>query len=237
MKNTFKLTKLSCYFANLCMASVFCLPPLLFLTFREMYGISYTLLGTLVLVNFVTQLLIDLVFSFFSKHFNIHLTIRMMPLITSVGLFIYALSPLLFPNSVYIGLLLGTVVFSISAGLCEVLVSPVIAAIPSDNPQKDMSFLHSLYAWGVLMVVIISTLFFNIFGAHNWQYLAMFFAALPIIAAVLLSIAPMPDMDMSGETGKSGQKSKMLGLVLCFGCIFFGSAAENTMSNWLSGFM
>lgn len=58
-------TKLTCYFTNLVMSSVFSLPPLLFAAFREMYGISYTLLGTLVLINFCTQLGIDLIFSFF----------------------------------------------------------------------------------------------------------------------------------------------------------------------------
>ena len=40
--------------------------PLLFLTFRNLYDISYSLLGFLVLVNFFTQLIVDLVFSFFS---------------------------------------------------------------------------------------------------------------------------------------------------------------------------
>ena len=55
-KFNYRRTKLTCYFTYLAMSSVFSLPPLLFATFREMYGISYTLLGTLVLVNFCTQL-------------------------------------------------------------------------------------------------------------------------------------------------------------------------------------
>ena len=235
--NSFKITKLSCYFSSLCTASVFCLPPLLFVTFREMYGISYTLLGTLVLVNFCTQLLIDLIFSFFSKYFNIHLTVKLMPIITSVGLFTYALSPVIFPNNVYVGLLIGTVIFSISAGLCEVLISPVVAAIPSKNPQKDMSFLHSLYAWGVLMVVVISTVFFNVFSPQKWMYLAAFFAFLPLIATIFFAISPMPPMEIGhGEKGKNN-KGKIIGLSLCVACIFLGSCAECTMSNWLSGFM
>ncbi len=236
MKN-FKITKFSCYLSNLFMASVFCLPPLLFITFREMYGIPYTLLGTLVLVNFCTQLIIDLIFSFFSKHFNVHLTVRIMPLITAAGLFVYALSPVLFPNFVYLGLLIGTVIFSVAAGLCEVLVSPVIAAIPSENPQKDMSFLHSLYAWGVLMVVVISTVFLNIFGSHNWMYLAGFFAVLPIIASIFLFISPMPSMENGEKAESKSGKGKIMGLALCVACIFLGGAAENTMANWLSGFM
>ena len=87
----YRRTKRACYFSYFSMTSVFCLPPLLFATFRESYGISFTLLGTLVLVNFLTQLGIDLVFTFFHKHFNLKIVVRVMPLLTSVGLFIYAL--------------------------------------------------------------------------------------------------------------------------------------------------
>ena len=155
----YKRTKLACYAAYFTMASIFCLPPLLFVTFHTLYDISYTLLGTLVLTNFCTQLGIDLLFTFFAKRFPIGKVVRVMPLITSFGLFIYALIPSLFPQYAYIGLLIGTVLFSVSAGLSEVLLSPVIAAIPSDNPQKDMSLLHSLYAFGVFTIVCISTVF------------------------------------------------------------------------------
>jgi len=164
------------------MSSVFSLPPILFMTFREMYGISYTLLGTLVLVNFCTQLAIDLIFTFFTKYFSVKKTVRLMPLLTAAGLVIYASAPVLFPGHVYLGLLLGTVVFSVAAGLCEVLLSPVVAAIPSDNPDRDMSMLHSLYAWGVVSVVVISTLFLKLFGNHNWRYLVYFMALFPLIS-------------------------------------------------------
>ena len=161
-----------------------------------------------------------------------------MPLITSAGLLIYALSPTLFPSNVYIGLLIGTVLFSISAGLSEVLLSPVIAAIPSDNPQKDMSLLHSLYAFGVFTVVVISTLFLRFFGTHNWMYLTVFWAVLPITSAVMFMLSPMPDMDVSSsEEGTKGTKRRTLALAICVGSIFFGSCAENAMSNWVSTFM
>ena len=153
----FKRTKFACYAAYFTMSSIFSLPPLLFATLQDMYGISYTLLGTLVLTNFCTQLTVDLIFTFFTKYFNIKKTVRIMPLITSAGMLIYAFIPMFLPQYAYAGLLVGTVLFSISAGLSEVLLSPVIAAIPSDNPQKDMSLLHSLYAFGVFTVLCIRT--------------------------------------------------------------------------------
>jgi len=235
----YKRTKLACYTAYFTMSTIFSLPPMLFVTLREMYGISYTLLGTLVLTNFCTQLTVDLIFTLFSRHFNVKKVVRVMPLITSAGLMIYAIVPTVFPQFAYAGLLAGTVIFSVSAGLSEVLLSPTIAAIPSDTPQQDMSRLHSLYAFGVVTIVLVSTLFLNVFGRENWMYLTMLLALLPIAASVLFMLSPMPDMgnDASASGSLQGTKRRALGLALCVGCLFFGSCAENVMSNWISGFM
>ena len=234
----YRRTKFACYAAYFTMSSIFTLPPVLFVTLRQMYGISYTLLGTLVLTNFFTQLAVDLIFTLFSKHFNVGKVVRIMPLITSAGMVIYALIPTFFPNIAYLGLLIGTVIFSVSAGLSEVLLSPTIAAIPSENPQRDMSLLHSLYGVGAFTMVLISTLFLKIFGNENWMILTLFLAMLPVIAAVLFMTSPMPDMSShGGSEGMKGTKRRSLGLALCVGCIFFGSCAENAMSNWISSYM
>ncbi len=236
--NNFKRTKLACYTAYFTMSSIFSLPPLLFATLQDLYGISYTLLGTLVLTNFCTQLTIDLIFTFFTKYFNVKKVVRVMPLITTLGLVVYAIVPQILPQYAYLGLLVGTVLFSVSAGLSEVLLSPVIAAIPSDNPQKDMSMLHSLYAFGVFTVVVVSTLFLRVFSADKWMYLTLFWAALPVIASVMFMLSPMPDMDVTSESGGAKSTGKRaFGLALCVGCIFFGSCAENSMSSWISSFM
>lgn len=231
----YQRTKLVCYYTYLAMSSVFSLPPLLFATFRELYGISYTLLGTLVLVNFCTQLGIDLIFSFFSKHFNIHRTLRVMPLLTALGLCVYALVPMLAPQHAYAGLVVGTFIFSIAAGLCEVLVSPVISALPSETPDKDLTMLHSLYGYGVVTVVLVSTLFLQFFGNGTWMYLVFFWAVLPVIASFLLTTSPLPDMDAEQESVKAARNPhRGKGLLLCMVCIFLGACAENTMTNWIS---
>lgn len=234
-KLKYKKTKLTCYFTYLAMSSVFSLPPLLFATFREIYGISYTLLGTLVLVNFCTQLGIDLIFSFFSKHFNIHKTIRIMPLVTASGLCIYALIPTLFPQYAYAGLIIGTVLFSVAAGLGEVLISPTVAALPSETPEKDMSILHSLYGYGLVGVVLISTLFLKFLGNQYWMYLTFFWASLPVIASILLFTSKLPNMNVDHNEEKAIKSTyRTKGIFLCMACIFLGACAENTMSNWIS---
>lgn len=238
MTPNFKRTRFACYAAYFTMSSIFVLPPLLFATLQDIYGISYTLLGTLVLANFCTQMIVDLLFSLFAKKFNAAMLVRSTPLITSLGLVIYALVPWLLPQYAYAGLLTGTIVFSIASGLSEVMLSPTIAALPSDNPQRDMSMLHSLYAFGIFFVIVLSTAYFAIFDRTQWMYLTLFFAALPVIAAIMFMLSPMPDLQGGSENERASRsRTRTVGLALCVACIFFGSCAENTMSNWISGYM
>ena len=230
-------TKLACYASNITGMAIGNLPPLLFITFRQMYGIPYSLLGTLVLINFSTQLLADLVFSFFSHKFNIKLTLRLMPLITLAGLGLYALAPVLFPAHIYLGLALGTVVFSFAMGLGEVLLSPVIAAIPSENPEREMSRLHSIYAWGVILVVGISTVFLAVAGSENWQWLVILFALIQLLPAFLFLISPIPQLQSEDQKGSAAALLRDRNLWICVLSIFLGGAAECTMAQWSSGYL
>ena len=233
----YRRTKRACCFAYLAMSSVFSLPPMLLMTFHEMYGISYTLLGTLLLVNFCTQLIIDLIFTFFSKHFNIKVTVRIMPLLTSLGLSVFALVPYFMPQYAMAGLTVGTVIFSVAAGLCEVLLSPLVAAVPSEHTDRDLTRLHSLYGWGVVMVVAVSSAFFKIFGTENWTYLTLFWAALPIAASVFFCLSPIPDLNLDSAETNAPKAARSKGIFLCAVCIFLGSSSETIMTDWISSFM
>lgn len=230
-------TKLACYASNITGMAIGNLPPLLFITFRDFYGIPYSLLGTLVLINFSTQLIADLVFSFLSHKFNIKLTLRLMPIITLIGLGLYALAPVLFPGHIYLGLALGTMVFSFAMGLGEVLLSPVIAAIPSDNPEREMSRLHSIYAWGVIVVVAISTVFLTVAGGERWQLLVIIFALIQLIPAFLFLISPIPELQSEEKRTGIGALLREKSLWLCVASIFLGGAAECTMAQWSSGYL
>ena len=231
-----KRLKAACYGTNVSMAVVSCLSPLLFLTFRNLYGISYSLLGALVLINFFTQLTVDVIFSFFSYKINIPKAVKFTPFLAVIGLIIYGAWPF-FSDNVYLGLVIGTVIFSASSGFAEVLISPVIAAIPSDNPDKEMSKLHSIFAWGSVAVVLFSTLFIKLIGQQYWQYLAFILAAIPLFASVMFFGAKIPEMEkpekLSGVFGCMKDKT----LWLCVLAIFLGGASECTMGQWSSGYL
>ncbi len=235
--NNFRVVKLACYTSNISMSVVSSLPPLLFLTFRNTYGISFSLLGLLVLVSFVTQLFVDLLFSFFSHRFNLELTVRAMPVFCAVGLILYAASPVLFGESVYVGLVLGTLIFSAGAGLGEVLISPVIAAIPAENPEREMSKLHSVFAWGSVAVIVVSTLFILLFGDKFWQWLVLLYTVVPVSSAVLFSVSSLPTLSVGEKADGTLKLLSRGGLWLCIIAIFLGGASECTMSQWASSYI
>ena len=221
---------------NVSMAVVGNLPPLLFITFHKLYGISYSLLGLLVLVNFSTQLLVDLLFTFCSHRFNIERTVKLTPVLTIAGLAVFTLWPTFFSESAYLGLVIGTVIFSSSAGLAEVLLNPVITALPSDNTERDLSMLHSSYAWGAVGVVIFGAFYLLMFGSVAWQYLVMIMACMPLVSFLLYFGADMPEIKTGSEGGFSASTLKSRQLWLCVVAIFLGGALECTMAQWCSGF-
>ena len=235
INKNYRNTKIACYINNLSMSVVGSVSALLFVTFKDIYNLSYTKLGFLVLINFSTQLFIDIIFTFFSKKFNIPKTVKAMPIITFTGLVIYSVMPKLFPDIAFIWLCIGTVIFSVSAGLNEVLTSPVIAAIPSDNPEREMSKLHSIYAWGVVAVVIVSTLFLRVFKNSSWTWLVLLLSVIPLLASFYLSRAVIPDTATDENTGRNKNK-QFFALILCVLCIFSGGGAECTMTQWISAF-
>lgn len=233
----YKYLKAACYTTNISMSVVSNISALLFITFRSLYGISYSLLGLLVVINFTTQLGIDLIFSFFSHKFNIGKTVKFTPVLTVIGLLIFSIWPSLFPDNIYLGLVIGTIIFSASGGLVEVLISPVIAAIPTDDPDREMSKLHSVYAWGVVGIVIIATLFLYFFGRENWQWLVATFTLVPLCAAMLFSKTAIPKMETPEKLTGAVEFLKNKGIWLCVVAIFFGGATECTMAQWSSGYL
>ncbi len=237
MSKNYKTLKTACYLTNITMSIVGNLPPLLFLTFRQLYGISYSLLGSLVLINFFTQLGVDLVFSFFSHKFNIGKTVKTIPIIASVGMILFALAPTLFPSAVYFGLVIGTIVFSAASGLAEVLISPVIAAIPSDDPDREMSKLHSIYAWGVVGLVVFATVYLKITPSQAWQWLPIILTLVPLTSALFYTKSTIPSMPTPERASGALSFLRNSGVMIFIIGIFLGGASECTMAQWASGYL
>lgn len=233
---SYKLTVKACYIGLFVQAIVINLTPVLFIPLREQFGFSFGKLGLLILINFITQVSSDIAFSHVVDKYGYRPFLVGAHAMTILGFMIFALSPIVMPDP-YIGFVIGTIVFSASGGLLEVLISPTLNNIPTKEKSSAMSLLHSFYAWGQLAVVIITTLFLFAFGRMSWYIIMLLWTIPPLINVVLFSIVPIPP-SVSEEHREGFRKHfKNTFFYVAVLAIAFGGASEVAMNQWASAFM
>ena len=236
MKNSFSKTITACFIGYIVQAIINNFVPLLFLTFQSTYRIPLSQITMLVTVNFGLQLLIDLASVTFVDKIGYRASMLIAHICAAMGLLSLAVLPDILPEPI-VGILISVMIYAVGGGLLEVLVSPVVEACPTDNKEQTMSLLHSFYCWGHVGVVLISTLFFRIFGIGNWKVLAVIWALVPLCNGILFSKVPIASLIEEGEKGMSVKelaKQKIFWvfmlMMLCAG------ASEQAVSQWASTF-
>ena len=137
-----KGTMVACFTGYIVQAIVNNFIPLLFLTFNRTYGISLSKITLLITINFIIQLAVDLLSVTFVDRIGYRASAVLAHLMAATGLVSLAFLPDVFGDP-FIGLLVSVFIYAIGGGLLEVLVSPIVEALPTANKDKVMSMLHS----------------------------------------------------------------------------------------------
>lgn len=235
-KNKYQLTMYACFIGYIVQAIVNNFLPLLFVTFQKTYSIPLTQITLLITLNFGIQLVIDMLSAGFVDKIGYRASAIIAHVCSAAGLVLLTVLPEAFPDP-FAGILIAVFIYAIGGGLIEVLISPILEACPTDNKEKAMSLLHSFYCWGHVGVVLISTLFFTLFGIENWKILAVCWAVVPAVNIILFAKAPIYSLHEEGETGLTLKQLftrkifwVMMLMMLCAG------ASEQAVSQWASTF-
>ena len=116
------------------------------------------------------------------------------------------------------------------------LCSPIVEACPFDNKESVMSLLHSFYCWGSVGVILISTLFFAVFGIENWRWIACLWALVPLFNVYNFMTCPIEHLVEEGvgmgiiDLFKKPLFWVSLVLMICAG------ASELSMAQWASAY-
>jgi len=205
--------------------------------FQTRYDVPLEMLGRLVLLNFATQLLTDIVAARVVDRTGYRCPLVLAHVLCVLGLVLLAVAPVVLASP-YAGLSCAVVVYAIGGGLLEVLVSPVVDALPVPPERKaaQMSLLHSFYCWGQVAVVAGTTLALALVGQASWYLLPLVWALVPLANMVLFLRVPMPATVPDEHRTplralmRAPAFTTAIVLMLCAG------AAELTMSQWSSLF-
>ncbi|MCI9081772.1 MAG: MFS transporter [Lachnospiraceae bacterium] len=226
----------ACFIGYIVQAIVNNFVPLLFLVFQSSYQIPLSKITLLITFNFFIQLSVDLLSAGFIDKIGYRASIVLAHVLSALGLVLLAVLPDMLPDA-FAGLLAAVMVYAVGGGLLEVLVSPIVEACPTDNKETAMSLLHSFYCWGHVGVVLLSTLFFTVFGVENWKALAVLWAVVPAVNAVLFLKVPIYSLLEQGEKGlsiKALLSIKEFWLIMLL--MICAGASEQAVSQWASTF-
>ncbi len=236
MNKQYRRTITACFVGYIVQAVVNNFVPLLFLTFQRTYAIPLSQITLLVTFNFGVQLLVDLLSVGFVDKIGYRASMVIAHILSAAGLVLLTILPEVL-SSPFAGILVAVMVYAIGGGLLEVLVSPVVEACPSDNKEKAMSMLHSFYCWGHVGVVLLSTLFFGVFGIDHWKILAVVWSVIPLCNAFVFVKVPMAELM---EEGQEGLRLKELFRIKIFWILLLmmicAGASEQAVSQWASTF-
>lgn len=236
MKNKYQKTMIACYLGFITQAITANFAPLLFLTFHRTYQISLGKIAFISTAFFFTQLLIDLFCAKYVDKIGYRKSVVASEILSAAGLIGLAFLPSLLPDP-YVGILISVIIYAMGSGLIEVLVSPIVEACPFDNKDSVMSLLHSFYCWGSVGVILLSTIFFAIFGIENWRILSCIWALIPLYNTFNFISCPIESLTEEGEGFSIRQLFHIpifwiaLILMVCAG------ASEISMAQWASAYV
>ncbi len=236
MKFDYKRTMYACFVGYIVQAIVNSFVPLLFVTFQKTYNIPLTQITLLITVNFVVQLLVDMLSAGFIDRIGYRAAVILAHICAAAGLALLTVLPEVVPDP-FVGILIAVFVYAIGGGLIEVLISPIIEACPTDNKESAMSLLHSFYCWGCTGVVLVSTIFFSLFGISHWKILTLLWTILPLANMLLFAKVPIYSLQEEGEKGMNlGElfREKMFWILMLM--MVCSGAAEQSVSQWASTF-
>lgn len=236
MRLNYNHTRLAGYIGYITQAISINLAPLFFIIFQDWYEISYSRLGQLVLITFVIQLTVDFLSIRLLEKIGYRAAAIAAHVLAAVGLILLGILPPLFADP-YLGILVAVFFYSMGGGMTEVVISPLIDAIPGDAKAASMSLLHSFYSWGQCLVVIVTTVLLRLVGGDYWGLLPCLWALIPLADLILFCFVPIPPMTVERQNGN--RLSDLLRKPLFYLFILLmicGGAAEMTMSQWASLF-
>ena len=228
-------TLTACYLAFITQAITANLAPLLFLRFHTEFGISLGKIAVIPIAFFITQLTVDLICAGYINKIGYRAGALISEALAGLGLIGLAVLPFIFPDP-FTGILISVIVYAVGSGLIEVLASPIVEACPFDNKASVMSILHSFYCWGCVGVIVLSTVFFYVFGIGRWRWLPCIWALIPFINIINFEVCPIETLTEEGKEMSIGKLFKTPMFILGIVLMVCAGSSEIAMAQWFSAF-
>ena len=228
-------TKLACYIGYIVQAVVNNFLPILFIALQDIYGLGYEKLARLIVFNFVTQMITDLITPKIVGKIGYRKTAILCQATAAIGLAMLSVLPRVMSNT-YLAIIFSIIIYAFGSGLMEVIMSPIIQMLPTKNKAGNMAFLHSFYCWGQMFTVIVTTFLVSFFGYGGWANIPLVWAVLPFLNLFSFIKVPIVEPEESSKKASFKDLIKSRKFVCYMIMMLCAGACEIAMAQWASMF-
>jgi len=193
------------------------------------------MLGSLVMVNFTTQLITDAISIKYIDRIGQRRAAIIAQGLAAIGMLMMAILPRVMSQP-FVGLVISSIVFAIGGGLIEVLVSPIVESLPGEAKASTMSLLHSFYSWGQVLVIVLSTLALLLIGHDLWFVIPLGWSLLPIVTLIKFVKVPLVPLVEESERISLKKLITSKAFLLALLLMVCSGATEQAMGQWASLF-
>src|SRR5437870_2972029 len=151
-------------------------------------------------------------------------------LLIGVGLALLRIAP------GYSMVLVAVFVMGLGAGILDMVLSPIIAALQPDSRARALNWLHSFYGIGTVVTVLVGTLAFRL--GIGWRTISLIFIIVPLPVALGFLNVDLPPLVSDKEGGRTRLRDlcRNSSFVAVNVAIFLGGALELGLAQWLPAY-
>ena len=235
MSSKYRSTKLACYVGYIVQAVINNFLPILFIALQDVYELSYEKLARLIVFNFVTQMVTDLITPKIVEKTGYKKAAVICHGAAALGLALLGILPRFIPP--YSGIIISIIVYAFGSGLIEVLVSPIIEMLPTTDKSGNISILHSFYCWGQAFTIIVTTFLVKVFGYGNWTIIPLVWAVLPFINMFFFMRVPVVEPEKEKKNAGFKELVRNRRFLIYMVMMLCAGATEIAMAEWASMFV
>lgn len=151
-------------------------------------------------------------------------------LLIGVGLTLLSISP------GYSMVLFAVFIMGLGAGILDMVLSPIVAALQPDNRATVLNWLHSFYAIGTVITVLVGTLALRL--GIGWRTISSALIAAPLLVAIGFVNLDLPPLISDKEGGRTALRDlcRDSSFLAVNAAIFLGGALELGLAQWLPAY-
>lgn len=236
MTPNYRRTWAGCYWGASIQALAINIAPLFFVTLQNQFDVSFEMIGRLVLVNFATQFVVDLIALYTADRIGYRNCFLIAHGVIALGFILFGTLPFILPDA-YAAMVFATVVYSTGSGLLEVIISPMTDALPSEKKAAPLTMVHAFYPLGQVVSIAVTTLVLWIIGREYWWLVIMLWAVVPLSNLIRGLTIAYPQVEAVWDHG--GMKTLFTSRVywIALFTMLCAGASELAMAQWASVFV